>query len=438
MSAEASGASAAGASAQGVSDHWTPGLCWSLGFLTLIAVFNYLDRSLLGLVLPLIKADLQLSDTALGLSSGLAFAVFYSLLGVPIASLADRSSRRNIIAIGFGFWSLMTAITGWVTNGWQLAFCRFLMGAGEAASLAPSQSMIADQVSPARRPLALAIFTAASALNSLIFMPIAGWTASTQGWRAAFHWCGLAGLILAGVFFFTVREPTRRHSGIEPPAAVPLLQAIRALVRLPAYVWLLFGGAFMGGALYASAAWLTTMLVRVRGFSIVEVASIITPLGGIAGTLGIVATGWLADRLGRRDARWRLWVPATVCLLCVPAYVATLLGNTLAIWASGLAVVFALQAAYQGPTFAAVISMAPATMRAVSVSIVVLFTGLVGQIFGPLVVGMLSDALAASHGANAIRYSLLVMPTCTLLGALCFLMACRYSTGVTEKPSTGI
>jgi MFS family permease len=192
------------------------------------------------------------------------------------------------------------------------------------------------------------------------------------------------------------------------------------------------------GALYASATWLTTMLVRVHGFSIVEVASIITPLGGIAGTLGIVATGWLADRLGRRDARWRLWVPASVCLLCVPAYVATLLGTTFGIWASGLAVVFALQAAYQGPTFAAVISMAPANMRAVSVSIIVLFTGLVGQIFGPLVVGMLSDALAASQGANAIRYSLLVMPSCTLLGALCFLMASRYGTDVTEKPSRGI
>ena len=130
-------------------------------------------------------------------------------------------------------------------------------------------------------------------------------------------------------------------------------------------------------------------------------------------------------------------MPASVCFLCVPAYVATLLGDSLGIWACGLAVVFALQAAYQGPTFAAVISMAPENMRAVSVSIVVLFTGLVGQIFGPLVVGILSDALTASHGANAIRYSLLVMPLCIFFGALCFLMASRYGTDVTEKPSRG-
>lgn len=404
-------------------DRWTSGICWSIGFLTLISVFNYLDRSLLGLVLPLIKADLHLSDTALGLISGLAFAVFYSLLGVPIASLADRSSRRNIVGIGFAFWSLITAISGWVATGWQLAACRFLMGAGEAAGLAPSQAMIADQVSPAKRPLALSIFTASSAVNSVLFMPVAGWIAGTYGWRAAFHAAGAVGFVLAIVFFLTVREPARRATPGEAPAAVPMLRAIGTLARLPAYLWLLAGASFMGGSLYAWATWMTAMLVRVHGFSIVEVASIVTPLGGIAGALGIVGAGWFADRLGRRDPRWRLWVPALICLACVPGYAAFLLGDTSAVWISGLAAVFTLQAAYQGPTFAAVIAMAPPGMRAVSVSIVVLFTGLVGQIFGPLVVGMLNDGLAPSFGEGAIRYSLLVLPLCTLLGGSCFFIA---------------
>jgi MFS family permease len=397
---------------------------WMLGFLTLISVFNYLDRSLLGLVLPLVKADLHLSDTALGLISGLAFAVFYSLLGVPIASLADRSSRRNIIAAGFGLWSVMTAITGWVATGWQLGFCRFLMGAGEAAGLAPSQAMIADKFAPAKRPLALSIFTTASAVNSLMFMPVAGWVAGAYGWRMAFHVAGLAGLILAGLFFLTVPEPARRHSGAQAPA-VPMLRSISTLVQLPAYLWLLAGGSFMGGALYAWGTWMTTMLVRVHSFTVVEVASTVTPLGGIVGACGIVTSGWLADRLGRRDARWRLWMPAVVCFLCVPGYIAFLLGNAPLVWIAGLTLVFALQVAYQGPTFAAVISMAPPGMRAVAVSILVLFTGLIGQIFGPLVVGMLNDVLAASQGALAIRYSLLVVALCTLAGGLCFLMASR-------------
>jgi MFS family permease len=403
---------------------FTPALCWSLGFLTLISVFNYLDRSLLGLVLPLIKEDLHLSDTALGLISGVAFAVFYSLLGVPIASLADRSNRRNIVGVGFAFWSLMTALTGWVANGWQLAICRFLMGAGEAAGLAPSQAIIADRFTPVKRPLALAIFTTASALNALLFMPLAGWVAQGWGWRAAFQLAGAAGLVFAALFFLTVREPPRRRpDGEKQPARVPMIGAIAILGRLPAYLWLLAGASFMGGALYAMGTWMTTMLVRVHGFTIVEVASVVTPLGGIVGVLGIVGSGLLADRLGRRDPRWRLWIPAAACLVSVPGYVAFLLGDVWAVWVGGLAVVLALQAAYQGPTFAAVIAMAPEGMKAVSISIVVLFTGLVGQVFGPLAVGVLNDGLAASQGEDAIRYSLLVVALCTLLGGLCFLAA---------------
>lgn len=404
-------------------ERWTPGLGWSLGFLTLISVFNYLDRSLLGLVLPLVKADLELSDTALGLIAGLAFAVFYSLLGVPIASLADRSNRRNIVGAGFALWSLMTALTGWVTNGVQLALCRFLMGAGEAAGLAPSQSMIADKFSLAKRPLALSIFTTASAINSLLFMPVAGWVAGTYGWRAAFQVAGLAGMVLALLFFLTVREPARRSAPDERSDAVSMLTAFGTLARLRAYLWLLAGASFMGGSLYAFATWMTAMLVRVHGFDIVGVSSTVIPLGGVAGTIGILGAGWFADRLGRGDARWRLWVPALTSIACAPAYVAFLLGESSPVWMAGLGIVFALQAAYQGPTFAAVISMVPTRMRAVSVAIVVLFTGLVGQIFGPLVVGMLNDALGPTYGEEAIRYSLLVVAGCTLLGGLCFFIA---------------
>ena len=407
----------------GARDRWTPALGWTLGFLTLISMFNFLDRSLLGLVLPLIKTDLQLSDTALGLISGLAFALFNSLLGVPIASLADRSNRRNIVSIGFAFWSLMTALTGWVSTGWQLAACRFLMGAGEAAGSAPSQAIIAAKFSEAKRPLAISIFTASTAMSSLLFMPIAGWVASTYGWRAAFHVSGAVGLVLAAVFFLTVREPPRAQTAADKPASVPLLKAIGTLVAVPAYRWLLVGAAFMGGALYGMATWLTAMLVRVHSLSIVEVASVVTPLGGIAGLIGIVGTGLLADRLGRRDPRWRLWVPALICFVCVPGYVAFLLGDQWPVWVAGLGVVFALQGAYQGPAYAACLSLAPEGMRAVSISVPVLCSGLGGQVFGPLVIGMLNDALAGSYGEEGIRYSLLVAALCTLVGGLCFLAA---------------
>ena len=197
--------------AAGRSD-WSATASYSLGFLTIISAFNYLDRSLLGLALPAIKAEMTVSDTTLGLVSGLAFVLFYSLLGVPIAWLADRWNRRNIIAAGFAFWSLMTLLTGWVANIWQLAMARFLMGAGEACGLAPSNSMISDLFRKERRALALSIFGASSSITFVVFFPILGTVGEAYGWRQMFVLAGAPGVLLAMVFALTVREPKRSGS----------------------------------------------------------------------------------------------------------------------------------------------------------------------------------------------------------------------------------
>jgi MFS family permease len=188
---------------------WTARAVFSLGFLTLISTFNYLDRSLLGLALPAIKLEMQVSDTVLGLVSGLAFVLFYSIMGIPIAWAADRWNRRNIIGIGFAFWSLMTLVTGWVSNIWQLTVARFLMGAGEACGIAPSNSIISDLFRSERRTLAFAIFTTAVSISSIGFFPVLGWVGQAYGWRQMFVVAGLPGLVLAGLFVFTVKEPQR-------------------------------------------------------------------------------------------------------------------------------------------------------------------------------------------------------------------------------------
>ncbi|MEP7005804.1 MAG: MFS transporter, partial [Sphingomonas bacterium] len=158
---------------------WPWSATWPLLVLTLVSIFNYLDRSLLGLALPAIKRELGTSDTVLGLVSGLAFILFYSLLGIPIAWLADRANRRNIIAVGLAFWSVMTACTGYIGSIWQLAVVRLLMGAGEACGMAPSNSIIADRFTPERRPLAMAFFGTAAPLSFILFFPLAGWIAQT-------------------------------------------------------------------------------------------------------------------------------------------------------------------------------------------------------------------------------------------------------------------
>lgn len=405
---------------------WTPSLCYFLGFLTLVSMFNYMDRSLLGLVLPLIKEDLQLSDTALGLISGLAFVLFYSTLGIPVASLADRSNRRNIVAIGFGLWSLMTALTGSVVNGWQMAVARFLMGAGEAAGLAPSQSMIADRFSSARRPLALSIFTAAFALDSLIFLPLAAWGADTLGWRTVFHIAGVSGMLLALLFFLTVKEPVR---GATDRGAsqdrVPMLTALRVLSRSRAYVLLMVGVSFTGGALYASGTWTTSFLTRVHGMSVTEVGAVVGPARGILALVGILGAGYMANALGRIDPRWRLWVPALTCLLFVPGQVMMLLSDTRWVWIIGLGITALFTTAYQGPIYAVIVTLAPPRMRAVAISVLVLFTGLAGQVCGPLIVGVLNDSLDAAFGDQAIRYSLLVVAGCQLFAGIAFYAASR-------------
>jgi len=398
---------------------------YSLAFLTLISSFNYLDRAVLGLALPLIKRELVVSDTALGLASGLAFALFYSLLGIPIAWLADRWSRRNIIAIGFAFWSLMTALTSFVGNIWELAAARFLMGAGEASGLAPSTSMIADLFREPRRPLALAVFGIASSLASLVLYPIAGWIGAHHGWRAMFVAGGLPGLVLALAFALTVREPVRDslegQRTIVPLAS--LAGSVRFLLGSRTYALILAGSMFMGASVYAGSTWNATYLMRVHHLPLVAVAASIGPLQGLCGGAGILLGGFLTDALGRRDPRWLLRLPAIACLFAAPAEALFLLGSGHAAWMSGFALMSFFALAHQAPVFAAAIGVARVRMRAVAISMLVLVSGLLGQIAGPLLVGVLDDRLHASLGDTDVRYSLLLVALCQAAASLAFAAA---------------
>jgi MFS family permease len=295
---------------------WPWSATWPLFILTLISVFNYLDRALLGLVLPMIKREFGVSDTALGLATGLAFIFLYSLLGLPIAWLADRFNRRNIIAIGLGFWSLMTVLTGFVTSIWQLAIARFLMGAGEACGLPPSNSIIADLFHPRRRPLALAIFGTANSIAFIVFFPIAGWIAQNHGWRAMFVAMGVPGMIVALLLLLTVREPARktpprtraavRHADIRRHPDAVRRQVLRLDFR---------GRHPDGGERVGGGAWTPTFFSRVHHMGLAEIAGTIGPTRGFIGAAGVLCGGLLIDRLPASRIRWRLAVPALACLL---------------------------------------------------------------------------------------------------------------------------
>jgi len=408
-----------------LQNDWRPKTIYALGFLTLIATFNYLDRSLLGLALPDIKAEMHVSDTVLGLVSGLAFVLFYSILGVPIAWAADRYNRRNIIAIGFGFWSLMTMLSGFVANIWQLAIARFLMGAGEAAGLSPSASVISDLFRAERRALALAIFGTSSAISGIVFFPIVGWIGDIHGWRAMFIAAGIPGVLLALLFVLTVREPVR--GGKEAVATAfqtsTILETARFLMRSRTYLLLVAGSTFMGANLYAAAAWAPTFLSRVHGMSLTEIASVIGVVRGGVAVLGIIAGGLLIDRLGRNRPKMRARIPAIACFIAGPAEAVFLLSDPAFLWMPAFIVSSFFVLVYQGPVFALGVSVVRLQMRAIATSIMVFSTGLLGQIFGPLIVGMLNDALTPELGATAIRYSLLLGAVTPVLAGVMFWLA---------------
>jgi MFS family permease len=401
---------------------WTPTAVYSLGFLYVISVFNYLDRSLLGLALPAIKVEMQASDTALGLVSGLAFVLFYAILGIPIAWAADRWNRRNIIAAGFAFWSVMTALTGWVGNIWQLALARFLMGAGEACCLPPSNSIIADLFRKARRPLVLSIFGTANSMALILFFPLAGWIAHHYGWRMMFVAAGVPGIILALVFLLTVKEPRRGASEEKPVRAATDGWRVtgRFLLGSRTFVLLLAGATLMGANIFAAAAWMPSFLNRVHDMTLAEVAASIGPVRGILGAAGILAGGVIIDRLLRGSPRWRVRLPALACILLGPAEALFLLGEPYWAWFLGFALTSFLTLLHQGPIYAVAMDVARLGMRAMAIALLIFCASLLGQVCGPLVVGAITDALQPALGQEAIRYSLLIIAVTPVLAGLCF------------------
>ena len=420
---------------------WSFTAVYSLGFLTIISAFNYLDRSLLGLAIPQIKKEMHLSDTVMGLVSGLAFVLFYSIMSMPIAWAADRWNRRNIIAIGFAFWSFMTLVTGWVSNIWQLTLARFLMGAGEACGIAPSNSITADRFRAERRPLAFSIFATAASISSILFFPIAGWIGQHYGWRQMFVVAGIAGMTLSLIFLLTVREPQRGAAdGARTSRAVaeqekqPFRESVRELLKSRAYLALVAGATLMGLNVFASSVWSPTFLTRVHGLTLAQVAATIGPIRGVCGIAGVLLGGMVIDRMGRRSPHWRMTLPAIACILVGPAEALFALSDSQAVWLGAFAVSGFLVLIHQGPVFAGVMAVADVRIRAVATSILLFCSAMFGQAVGPLMVGATNDFLEPSLGeALAIRYSMSMVAITAVLGGICFLIAGRSGAGARKS-----
>jgi predicted MFS family arabinose efflux permease len=397
-----------------------------LGVLLVAYVFNFVDRNLLAALLEPIKRDLGSTDTQMGLLIGTTFALFYTVLGIPIARWADLGNRRSILALGLALWSGATALSGLARSYLQLMLARVGVGIGEAAGSPPSHSLISDYFPPERRARALSVYATGNYLGLLVAHVAGTWLAQRHGWRIAFVAAGLPGLALALLVRLSVREPPRGRSESRPsgPHTATLREALRFLWRQRSYNYINAAGAFSALLGYGFGHWSNAFLMRVHGMTLAEAGSWIGPIAASCGVSGALVGGAIVDRLARRDARWYLWLPGLSGLVTFPFSAAFALADRSVVLIAFGAHAF-LHALYVGPMFTAMQALAQLRMRALAVAIHMFVVNLIGLGLGPLLVGVLNDSLRAALGDGGIRYSLLAVSCTGPIAGLLFLAGAR-------------
>ena len=398
-----------------------------LGLLTVIYALNFLDRTIFNVLIEPIKKEFALSDTMMGLLAGFGFVLFYSILGIPIARIADRLNRRNIVATALAFWSAMTFCCGLASSVTSLALARIGVGIGESAGTPASQSLVADLFNKNERPRALGIYAIGTYLGVFLGYFIGGWVNQHYGWRMAFMAAGLPGIGLAAVLWLTVAEPAR---GATDPAntkikAEPLGATLSFLFTQKTFVIVLIGFCLTTYTNYATSAWIPPFLARVHHLTSAQIGTYAGTFKGLCGMAGTLAGGLIVARISRSDDRWKLWAPAIMSGLAGPVFAVCMLTPDFSLMVAALALTSFLVGFHLGPIFAIAQTVARPNMRALASAIVLLTATCFGQGVGPLAVGMISDGLKASYGADAVRYALLSAGVTTTLGALLFVWAAR-------------
>jgi predicted MFS family arabinose efflux permease len=373
-----------------------------------VSVFSYIDRSIVTVLQVQLKQDLGLSDTQLGLLTGASFALLYTIGALPLARLADRTVRRNLITGALFVWSTMTALSGFAQNFVSLIVLRMGVAIGEAGCAPTTHSLIADYFTSRKRATAEAIWALAIPLGTMLGLAVGGWLAEAVGWRHTFLILGLAGVVAAPIVFLTLREPPRgQHDGLAGAHAVPSLgAAIRMLWECRTYRFMVFAIGLHNLVYYAFMSWMAPFYVRLHAMSLADVAVHFALLTGIGGVIGTFAGGFSADLLGRRDARWYMWTPMVASLIAPPFAIAQLLtGDVDLSWLLAIVPSIAINA-YVAPINATTQSLMPHSMRAFASAVIVLAAGIVGMGIGPVLVGALSDGFSARLGVDGLRYAI--------------------------------
>jgi len=401
-----------------------------LGMLTIVYMLNFVDRQIIAILSPAIKADLGLSDSMLGLLKGLAFVLLYSIMGVPIAWAADRFSRVNIISLALAVWSGFTALSGFAANAAQLAIARVGVGVGEAGCSPPAHSLISDYFPKEKRASALATYSLGIPFGQMFAFLAGGFMLQELGWRYAFFLVGLPGVLLAIVFRLTVKEPVRGAIDGAQGAPVKILPGLKTLLAIPSLWGVTAGVTLASFTGYGIGLWVVDFYFRTYQLTYLEITLPLALLNGVAYGLGTYFGGWLTDRIGARDKGAYAWLPGLGMLVTIPS-------GLLAVWSPTALGAFLWTAPfviglgmYLGPSFALVQTLAPVRLRAFATAVFFFVLNLIALGGGPLWVGAASDMLAGTYGeTTSLRIALTTLGVSSLLAALAFFWTARRLPG---------
>jgi MFS family permease len=396
--------------------------------LVVVYTFNFIDRQIIGILAVPIKADLALSDTQLGVMGGLAFALFYTALGIPIAMLADRRSRTWIMTIALALWSAMTAVCGLAQNFWQLFFARLGVGIGEAGGVAPAYSLISDYFPSQQRARALSIYSFGIPIGSALGIVFGGIIASKIDWRYAFFAVGIAGIVIAPIFKMTVAEPQRGQfePKVKDTPAPAFAVILRILLKKPSFWLMAFGASCSSMIGYGMFFWLPSFFVRSYNITLLDASLFYGAILLIGGIAGLWLGGSLADRFGTDKRAAYAVIPAAAFIATVPFYAFAILSPNLTVTFLAMLVPTALGLVWLGPVLAAIQHIAPHNMRATAAAIFLFINNLIGIGVGTVAIGMLSDHLQAEFGDNSLRYAILAGTGFYVLAAILFFAGSKF------------
>lgn len=399
---------------------------YCLILLTLINIISVVDRTLPAVLIQQIKRDLDLTDAQFGLINGAAFTLVYCLVALPLSNIADRRSRKAIIALSLIFWSAMTMAGAASRRFAELALARVGLAVGEAGFLPAAQSMISDRFPPHRRGLALSILMAGSSIGVMAGLVLGGLLGEALGWRMTMVVVGGSGLVLALAFTTTVSEPLRgRPAAGGTGGSNGIFETLRHLVQRPSFRHIALGSALYSAFSTAAAAFTPGFLMRSFNFDMVAAGTAFGLIFGAAGIVGILAGGYLGDRLGARDVRWIVWLPALGLAISGPTAIWGYLETSSTICLILLFIPKALGPLFLGTCYALVHRMAGPERKATASAILMIAMQGIGASLGPWAAGQLSDSLAPELGMEALRYALASVSLVLVWASVHFALAAR-------------